>query len=290
MKVSKITRRPCGNVETVYDIEVANNHNFYPCAVKEDSIQPILTHNCHQLTGASAQALLVPLEEPAANTVWILCTTNPEKLLPTIRSRCLKLTMKPIEPEDIIKRLRYIAQSEGHDLTKLKDSEDALSLIADFSNGSMRDAVSLLESVLYAMSSGDDFSQQNVLKSFIENTEVDLDKAAVSLVAATLNNDPRNAIRAIKKTTNIRGMVSKIRWLLDYLICKEVKCAKYVPYTGRLFESHLAKNDFKIKLSNLLLLQSTITDAELKMNNCSIDEGIILLGAMTKYLFENQPE
>lgn len=245
----------------------------------------IVVDEAHKLTGAAAEALLVPIEEPTPNTVWILCTTNPEKMLSTIRSRCLKLSMKPIEPSDIISRLSYIAQQEGHDLSALPDANEILELIADFSNGSMRDAISLLESVLYAVASGDDFTKENVLKSFVENTEVDLDKAAVSLVAASLNNDIKGAIRAIKKTANVRGLVSKSRWLIDYLVCKIVKCAKYTPYSGRLFEAIAEKEEIKIKFSSLLLLQSAITDAEMKMNNTSIDEGIIMQSAITKYLF-----
>ena len=245
----------------------------------------IVIDEAHKLTGAAAEALLVPIEEPKANTVWILCTTNPEKVLPTIRSRCTKLSMKPIEPDAIIKRLMTIAKREGYDLSQISDAEETFELIADFSNGSMREAISLLESVLYAIAGGADFTKENVLKSFVENTEIDLDKVAVSLVAASLNNDPKNAIKAIMKSTNPRGVVSKSRWLIDYLTRNLLKCAKFTPYSGRLFESIAQKDGIKIKLSDLLMLQKTIVDAEMKMNTTSIDEGIILQTAITEFFF-----
>ncbi|MBF6723623.1 Flp pilus assembly complex ATPase component TadA, partial [Acinetobacter baumannii] len=51
------------------------------------SYRLVIIDEAHKLTGASAEALLVPLEEPPAHTIWILCTTDPEKLLPTISNR-----------------------------------------------------------------------------------------------------------------------------------------------------------------------------------------------------------
>lgn len=244
----------------------------------------IIIDEAHKLTGAAAEALLVPIEEPKPNTIWILCTTNPEKMLATIRSRCMKLSIKPLEPEDIIKRCKSIVQKEGHNFS----DESVFELIADFSNGSMREAISLLESVIYAVASGQDFTKENVLRAFVENTEIDLDRIAVSLVAAVLNNDIRNSIRAIKKSANIRGIISKSRWLLDYCISAQCKCAKFVPYSGRLFEGIVQKEKMKIKLSDLLLLQKTLAEAEMKMNTFSIDEGILLQTAITEYFISKE--
>lgn len=246
----------------------------------------IIIDEAHKLTGAAAEALLVPLEEPKPNTIWILCTTNPEKMLNTIKGRCTKFTMKPIEPKAIVKQLGRIAKKEGFDIVKDKDSKEALKLITDFSNGSMREAISLLESILYAVASGEEFTKENVLSAFIENSEVDLDRVAVSLVAASLNKDLPGTIKSIRKAGNVRGALNKARWLIDYLIGAKTKTAKYTPYSGRLFEQIAKKNDIKFNLNKLLLLQMALVDAESKMNSSPIDESVLLQTTMGGFFFK----
>lgn len=249
----------------------------------------ILIDEAHKLTGAAAEALLVPLEEPSRDTIWILCTTNPEKMLPTIINRCVHFTMKPVEHEAIVERLTFISEKEKVDLSG-ENGQDALALIADFSNGSMRQAIALLESLLYAVAGGADISNKEVLAAFIQNSEVDLDKAAVSLVAALLNSDLKGAIRFVRKAGNTRGLVSKSRWLIDYCIGSKTKTAKFKPYSGRLFEKLVSDKKIPVRLDDLLMLQMAIVDAEMKMNNTSIDESVILQTAIAKYAFENATE
>ena len=250
----------------------------------------ILVDEAHKLTGAAAEALLVPLEEPSRDTIWIMCTTNPEKMLPTIVNRCVRFTMKSVEPEELVSRLAYIAGNEGSTIGQTEDGKDALNLIADFSNGSMRQAVALLESVLYAAAGGADISSKDVLATFIQNSEVDLDKSAVSLVAAVLNDDLKAAIRFVRLSGNTRGLISKSRWLVDYLIGDATKTAKFKPYSGRLFESVSKKKGIDVRLDNLLMLQLTLVDTEMKMNSTSIDESVLLQTAIAKYAFENAEE
>lgn len=250
----------------------------------------ILIDEAHKLTGASAEALLVPLEEPSRSTIWILCTTNPEKMISTIRTRCMVLTMKPMDQATIVGRLAYIAEQEGTSLDS-KEGKQVLNLIADFSNGSMRAAISLLENVLYAAAGGADVTNKDVLSAYIQNSEIDLDKAAVSMVAAICNNDLKAAIRFVRKSGNARGMLSKSRWLVDYLIGDKTKTAKFKPYSGRLFDKVMSDKGIESPgLGTLLQLQLALVDAEMKMNSTSIDESVLLQTAIAKYAFENAEE
>lgn len=289
MKVKKITRHDPGSVVKVYDVEVANNHNFYPCAEHNGESIPILTHNSHKLTGAAAEALLVPLEEPSSNTIWILCSTNPEKMLGTITNRCTRMALKPIEPDVIVKRLNQIAENESYDLSS-ENAQDALKVIADFSNGSLREAISLLEGVLYAVESGADIDTKDVVSTFVQNSEVDLDKAAASLVAAMMNEDIKAAIKFVRKSGNVRGLVNKSRWLLDYIIGKMTKTAKFTPYSGRVFDSLIKNKGIEESLDTALHLQMMLVDAEFKMNSCSIDESVLMQTAIAKYAFSQEDE
>lgn len=94
----------------------------------------------HKLSNASFNALLKTLEEPPGHVVFILATTHPHELLPTILSRCQRFDFRRIKQSDMVLRMRDICQEEGYTA-----SESALDIIADVSSGSMRDALVVLE-------------------------------------------------------------------------------------------------------------------------------------------------
>jgi len=95
---------------------------------------------CHMLSTAASNALLKTIEEPPSRVVFILATTNPERVLNTIKSRCQKFDFRRISPNDIFQHLSEIAEKES-----IKYEVQALKMIAKRSNGGMRDAQSLLE-------------------------------------------------------------------------------------------------------------------------------------------------
>jgi DNA polymerase-3 subunit gamma/tau len=94
----------------------------------------------HQITGAAANAFLKTLEEPPPHTKFVLATTDPEELLPTIVSRCQRFDFRRIGIESTIARLRTVAAAE-----KLKITDDALQTVARHATGSLRDALGLLD-------------------------------------------------------------------------------------------------------------------------------------------------
>jgi len=94
----------------------------------------------HMLSKGAFNALLKTLEEPPAHVNFILCTTDPQKVLSTVRSRCQEFDFHPIAVEDITARLRYIAEQET-----ITAEPAALELIARHAEGGMRDAITLFE-------------------------------------------------------------------------------------------------------------------------------------------------
>lgn len=243
----------------------------------------ILIDEAHKLTGASLEALLVPLEEPCASTIWILCTTEPEALKATVKNRCVRLVMRPIPKQDIVDRLTIIAKSEGVDLAKIKGGDKALEMIADFTNGSMREAIALLETVMYGVSGGGKIDDKDVLNAYIQNSEVDLDKAAAYIVAALMDEKYKAAISLVRKTTNMRGLLSKILWLLDFIIARETGTSKFVPYTGRIFESTVKEKKIEVKFATALRLLRIFVDANQDFNRTSVGESFIMHAAIEKY-------
>ncbi|MEA3401026.1 MAG: DNA polymerase III subunit gamma/tau [Armatimonadota bacterium] len=97
----------------------------------------------HQLTDAASNALLKTLEEPPEHAYFVLCTTEPHNILPTIRSRCQSFEFRPIPTAQIVEALREIADSEGVEV-----NEAALGAIARAAGGAMRDAESILDQVI----------------------------------------------------------------------------------------------------------------------------------------------
>lgn len=95
---------------------------------------------CHMLSSAAFNCLLKTLEEPPLSVVFILATTDPERVLPTIISRCQRFDFRRIPVQAIVDHLRYIATEEG-----ISISADALQLVAQIAQGGLRDAESLLD-------------------------------------------------------------------------------------------------------------------------------------------------
>ena len=96
---------------------------------------------CHMITTEGWNAMLKMLEEPPKNTIFIFCTTDPQKIPATILSRVQRFDFQRISLPTIINRLEYILQQEGIKTYK----KEAIEFIARMANGGMRDAISLLE-------------------------------------------------------------------------------------------------------------------------------------------------
>ena len=97
----------------------------------------------HMMSTGAFNALLKTLEEPPAHIVFVLATTEPHKILPTIISRCQRFDFKKVENHDIISRLEYVLKSENK-----KYELPALESVAKLAEGGMRDALSILEQCL----------------------------------------------------------------------------------------------------------------------------------------------
>ncbi len=110
----------------------------------------------HMLSAAAFNALLKTLEEPPAHVKFVFATTDPQKVLPTIVSRCQRFDLKPIPPELIVERLKKIAREEQINVT-----DAALACIARLADGGMRDAQSIFDQMISFC--GNEVSEPDVL-------------------------------------------------------------------------------------------------------------------------------
>ncbi len=144
----------------------------------------------HMMSTGAFNALLKTLEEPPAHIVFVLATTEPHKILPTIISRCQRFDFKKVEDTDIVSRLEHVLKSENKDYQL-----PALELIAKLAEGGMRDALSILEQCL---------AYNNVLS-------VD----SVNMVYGLLSMDSK--ILFIKKllSKDLKGVLESLEYMLS---------------------------------------------------------------------------
>lgn len=228
-------------IEEVRSLKESLRVGFSP-----DTWKVFILDEAHMLTKEAANALLKMLEEPPTNTLFILVTTEPEKIIPTIKSRLQILPFKHLTVADIVARLSQIAKKEKVDI-----EETVLKALALNAGGSLRDAESNLAKVL------------------------SLDKKVVKIedVRETLGIvDEHLAIRFLdylakkegEKTLNfVKGLHEKgieakpfLRTLLEYL--RKIVVLKLSPATKNEFATYLTKEDIAIMIKQA----SQVKDAE----------------------------
>lgn len=119
--------------------EIINNVRLAPANSK---YKVYIVDEFHMLSTSAFNALLLTLEEPPSNVVFILATTDIQSVPITVLSRCQRFDFKPIIVDDIVNRLNYVCNEEKIDIT-----DAALKEIAYMSNGGMRDALSILDQI-----------------------------------------------------------------------------------------------------------------------------------------------
>lgn len=120
--------------------EVIENVKYPP---QEGKNKVYIMDEVHMLTQEAVNAFLKTLEEPPSNVIFILATTDPQKLPITILSRCQRFDFRRIRNEEIFERLRSIVSEQG-----IYADDKSLNLIARMSDGAMRDALSILDQVI----------------------------------------------------------------------------------------------------------------------------------------------
>lgn len=198
---------PCGNCEKckafensfdIVEMDAASNNgvddvrelkekiNFMPVEMKR---RVYIIDEVHMLSPGAFNALLKTLEEPPEHAMFILATTELNKIPATILSRCKRFDFHRIGNDDIVKRLEYIAKEEGIGIEK-----EALKLISTLATGAMRDALSMLELFV----GGKDVTREIAEKSLgVVGNEV-----VLRLLRQIADKDARSALETISESYN----------------------------------------------------------------------------------------
>lgn len=147
-----------GGKSTAIEIDAASNNGVDNIReIKEVAQRSSITarykvfilDECHQLSAAAWAAFLKLLEEPPASSIFVLCTTDPQKIPATIISRVQRFNFGRIADDEITARLKFIIDSENSgDGDKIECEDDALVLIVRAARGGMRDAITILDKAI----------------------------------------------------------------------------------------------------------------------------------------------
>ncbi len=198
----------------VIEIDAASNRGIDEIRDLKEKVQyaPVsarykvyIIDEAHMLTMQAFNALLKTLEEPPENVVFILATTEPEKIPATIVSRCERFYFRPISLNGLFKKIIEISQKEN-----VKITEPAAMLIARFSSGSLRNALSLLDQAITTFS---DITEEKIR----ELIGVPGNDILIELFLSIVNKDPVRALAVIKKMKD-SGKDSKV-FVNEFLNC-----------------------------------------------------------------------
>lgn len=151
----------------------------------------IIIDEAHRLSKEGATALLKPIEEPPGNTVFMIATTESDKIMETIKNRCMKLKFNRIMPRVMVKRLGSIASNHN-----IKCEEGVLELIAVSSKGLMREAISLLEQISIMI------NDRTILKEDLKGI-IDMENEYIEeLISIIVRKDSVGLIDCIDRVAN----------------------------------------------------------------------------------------
>ncbi len=231
-----IEGRPCGKCDAcrqiaegtfvdVIEIDAASNNGVdnirelresvnYPPAVGRTKVYII--DEVHMLSTGAFNALLKTLEEPPENVIFILATTNPEKLPQTVLSRCMRLDFKRVPQHILADHMRDICSSRGVEI-----DDDALRLLASNADGSVRDSLSILEQCL---SSGEKRLTRDLVLDFLGTVS---EEFYLELTDHVMAGDISSAFilidRALSEGKDVRQIMKD--WMGH---CRSLLIAKYV--------------------------------------------------------------
>ena len=249
----------------------------------DSEFKVFIIDECHMITTAAWNALLKLIEEPPAKSIFIFCTTDPQKIPKTIMSRVQRYDFQRISQEGIKHRLVKILVSEypteglGYNVAGIKIEPDAIEYIAKIADGGMRDAITMMDKCL---SYSEELTMENVVKA-LGLTDYEL---MFKLNTAIVENDG-NAIIDIVENIYSAGKDLKIfirgymQFLLD--VCKYYMLGdfKYIQIPN-IYQSELDSNgDYeKDRLRDLLpKIMKLNTDLKWDQSPKYMIEAVLLL-------------
>ena len=252
-----ITARPCGQCTACIEIDADRYIDYVELDAASnrgiDEIRDLLERaaykpsvgrfkvfmidEAHQLTKESFNALLKTLEEPPEYLKFVLATTDPEKMLPTVLSRCLQFNLRPMAPEVVCDRLEHVLGAE-----RIAHDEGSLRLLSRAARGSMRDALSLADQ---AIAYGGGRVDENVVRQMLGAVDrshaarlvealADADGRAVLEIVAALREHGLSATGTLEEMAVLLQQMAVVQAVPDALDATDPEAAVTAQLAARL--------------------------------------------------------
>lgn len=219
IEIDAASNNSVDNVRTI--IEEANTRAL------DAEYKIFIVDECHALSNAAWQAFLKTIEEPPEKTIFMFCTTNPEKIPGTIQNRVMKFNLSKVPTKEIKNRLLFICKSEG-----FKDYEESCDYIAKISDGGVRDAIASLDKVADYSDSITIENTLNILGNYSYKDFLTLTNALIDSMC-DINNEKTvlNILETIDNSgKNMKNFVDQyINFILDllkYALFKDMNSTK----------------------------------------------------------------
>ncbi|HAA84108.1 MAG TPA: DNA polymerase III subunit gamma/tau [Thermodesulfobacterium commune] len=228
--------------------EIIENFKYAPTRGKA---KVYIIDEAHMLTKEASNALLKSLEEPPSHVYFILATTEPNKLLPTILSRCQRYDFRKLDLPQLIKHLKSICEKENYQI-----EEDALRLIAKEAQGSLRDALSLLDQ---AMAYGS-HTKEDIIQAFGWHEALLVEELARVLLEKNLKKTLEVAQKIYEQGTDLVYLMEKLtEFFRELFLMKALPHEKTQPFQN----PQLMELVLEYELEEIfLILQSLTRDLE----------------------------
>ena len=224
----------------------------YPIGMK---YKVFIIDECHSISSTGWQTALLTLEQQPARSVFIFCTTNPEKIPATILSRVQTFKLSKISTQGIYNRLKYVIEQENKEGQGITYDDEALDYIARLSNGGMRDSLTNLDRCLA-------YSKEITLLNVTKALDLPDYDSYFSLLNYLVKHDNENITKVIHEVYNsgtnfikwFEGFYSFLCNIIKYIYLKDIN-ATMIPgqYSQKLSNYTAAHAVICLKLSNIVL-------------------------------------
>ena len=291
---------PCGNCELcktissgsaldVIEIDAASNTGVDNIRelIERSQFAPVIGRwkvyvidECHMLSTAAFNALLKTLEEPPRKVVFILATTDPQRVLPTIISRCQRFDFRRISKIQLVNHLKLISSKEKIDI-----EDEAIEAIANYAQGGLRDAESMLDQLSLLTEPISKNSIWEIL-GLVPESEI------IELVLSMYKKEPAKIIRTIRKLIEsgkepisiLQGFASILRDLIIIISSPENISLCEISKDSLI---RLESTCQKIDINEIYKWQSKLKGSEYQLRNSlepSLWLEVIFLGLLEKHV------
>jgi DNA polymerase III subunit gamma/tau len=223
----------------------------------------VLIDEAHLLGDKAESALLVPIEKPSKNSIWILCTTDVDKIKPTVKNRCAHISLKPVPEKDIALRLLDISKKEKFEVKDKELFKKCLTKISELSYGQVRNGISMLDTLMSQINGGSKLDLKNLDQLITTASDEDLNQVCANVLHGVLSHDLKAIVKNVKQCKEPLRLIMNLRFLVDNIIDSDIGISKFTPNITKSFNQLVTKSKIKYNIASLVKIQSLLIQVHL---------------------------